>query len=463
MKTCTRIGMLVLLTGLACGCDAGWDLYEAIEVGQPLPGPAELPEGSTRKVAGLEWVKIDLGGLPWRSHYTATHAAVGPDGNVRVKAYSRRHQSHWLLFVATETRLAMELDVPEEAFRDTPATKGFIASVLQAFANAMVGQDTAEREAAEAPAPPDAVSSEAVRTARRQRLDRILALAAKARNASVEVQSDVTDVPATQPAPGADVASYAWAAYAIMTGMSCPAGESEELVTSIPVDVKSTMMIGMTLAMTRGVHLLNSRLRAADGAWSYSLATPLTRLRGQLFGVVGLGRIGTASALRAKALGMGVAFYDPYKPDGYDKALGIRRFETLEELLAGALVVSLHCPLTDETRHIIDAAAIAAMPRGSYLVNTARGAVVDTRALPEAIASGQLAGAAIDVLPQEPPPDDDSLLVAWRDPDHPAHHRLILNPHSAFYSEEGLLEIRQKTAEACRRAVLGLPLRNVVN
>ena len=249
MKTCTRIGMLVLLTGLACGCDAGWDLYEAIEVGQPLPGPAELPEGSTRKVAGLEWVKIDLGGLPWRSHYTATHAAVGPDGNVRVKAYSRRHQSHWLLFVATETRLAMELDVPEEAFRDTPATKGFIASVLQAFANAMVGQDTAEREAAEAPAPPDAVSSEAVRTARRQRLDRILALAAKARNASVEVQSDVTDVPATQPAPGADVASYAWAAYAIMTGMSCPAGESEELVTSIPVDVKSTMMIGMTLAM----------------------------------------------------------------------------------------------------------------------------------------------------------------------------------------------------------------------
>ena len=112
---------------------------------------------------------------------------------------------------------------------------------------------------------------------------------------------------------------------------------------------------------------------------------------------------------------------------------------------------------------MIDAAAIARMPLGSYLVNTARGGVVDTRALPEAIASGQLAGAGIDVLEQEPPPEDDPLLVAWRDRKHAAHHRLILNPHAAFYSEEGLLDIRRKTAEACRRALLGLPLRNVVN
>ncbi len=221
--------------------------------------------------------------------------------------------------------------------------------------------------------------------------------------------------------------------------------------------------IAMTLAMTRGIHLLNSRLRAGQGAWSHSQAAPLSRLRGRIFGVVGLGRIGSAAALRAKALGMDAVFYDPYKPDGYDKALGIRRVETLDELLAGSLVVSMHCPLSDETLHMIDAAAIARMPRGSYLVNTSRGGVVDTRALPEAIASGQLAGAGIDVLETEPPPDDDPLLVAWRDPNHPAHHRLILNPHSAFYSEEGLLDMRRKTAEACRRALLGLPLRNVVN
>ena len=160
---------------------------------------------------------------------------------------------------------------------------------------------------------------------------------------------------------------------------------------------------------------------------------------------------------------MDVAFYDPYKPDGYEKSLGIRRVETLPELLSQSLAVTLHCPLGDETRHLIDAAAIAAMPRGSYLVNTSRGGVVDCAALPDALASGHLAGAGIDVLEQEPPLPDDPLLRAWRDPRHAAHHRLILNPHLAWYCEDGRAEMRRKGAETCRRALLGLPLRNVVN
>ena len=221
--------------------------------------------------------------------------------------------------------------------------------------------------------------------------------------------------------------------------------------------------IAMTLALTRGTHLMNSRLREGEGPWSYQQAVPLVRLRGRGFGVVGLGRIGTATALRAKALGMDVAFYDPYKPDGYDKSLGIRRLETLSELLAQSLVVSVHCPLTDVTRHMIDAAAIARMPRASYLINTARGAIVDTKALPEPLASGHLAGVGLDVLEIEPPPDDPPLILAWRDPKHPAHHSLILNPHAAFYTVQGFLDMRTKTAEACRRALTGQPLRNVVN
>lgn len=221
--------------------------------------------------------------------------------------------------------------------------------------------------------------------------------------------------------------------------------------------------IGMALALTRGIHLQNSRLRSGGGVWDYTNAVPLTRLRGSVFGVVGLGRIGSAAALRAKALGMDVIFYDPYKPDGYDRALGIRRVETLEALLSQSMVVSLHCPHTEETRGMIDAEAIAQMPAGSYLINTARGAIVDTSAIPPALASGQLAGAGIDVLPQEPPAADDPLILAWRDPSHAAHERLILNPHSAFYSEEGLLDIRTKSTETCRRAIVGEPLRNVVN
>jgi D-3-phosphoglycerate dehydrogenase/C-terminal binding protein len=221
--------------------------------------------------------------------------------------------------------------------------------------------------------------------------------------------------------------------------------------------------IGLMLALTRGIALQNTVLRPADAKWRYENVAPLHRLRGQTFAIIGLGRIGTAAAVRAKALGMQVAFYDPYKPDGYDKALGVRRVETLAELLAQAYVVSCHCPLTPETRHIIDAAAIEQMPRGSYLINTSRGGVVDVTAIPAAIASGRLAGAGIDVLPQEPPPDDHPLLVAWRDPNHLAHSRVILNAHNAFYSVEGLRDMRVKGAEACRRALSGLPLRNVVN
>ena len=221
--------------------------------------------------------------------------------------------------------------------------------------------------------------------------------------------------------------------------------------------------IGLMLSLTRGINLFNNRTQRKAGDWSYMQGAPLVRLRGRCFAVIGMGRIGSAAALRAKALGMDVAFYDPYAKDGMDKALGVRRVESVDELCRQAFVLSCHCPLTEETRHIVDARRIALMPDRSYLVNTARGAVVDATAIPEAIRSGKLAGAAIDVLPVEPPPADHPLVVAWRDPADPCYDRVILNPHAAFYSEEGLLDMRVKGSQAVRRALLGEPLRNVVN
>jgi D-3-phosphoglycerate dehydrogenase/C-terminal binding protein len=160
---------------------------------------------------------------------------------------------------------------------------------------------------------------------------------------------------------------------------------------------------------------------------------------------------------------MDVLFYDPYKPDGYDKSLGIRRAETLDELLRRSFVVSLHCPLTPETRHMMNESTLRRMPARGYLINTARGDVVDTTAVVAAIEAGHLAGAGIDVLAQEPPPVSDPMITAWRNPEHPAHHRLILNPHAAFYSVQGMMDMRTKGAEACRRALLGEPIRNLVN
>lgn len=221
--------------------------------------------------------------------------------------------------------------------------------------------------------------------------------------------------------------------------------------------------IGMMLSLTRGIHFLNSRLRDRCGDWMYNQVVPLQRMRTMTFGIVGLGRIGMATALRAKAMGMDVAFYDPYRQDGYDTAVGIRRVNELKDLYHQSHVLSLHCPNTPETRHIVNRDNIDWLPEGAYLVNTARGAVVDTNIIPDAIASGRLAGAAIDVLEGEPPADDNALIAAWRDPQHPAYHRLIVNPHSAFYSEQGLLDMRIKGAQACLNALTGKRVMNIIN
>jgi C-terminal binding protein len=226
-------------------------------------------------------------------------------------------------------------------------------------------------------------------------------------------------------------------------------------------DVADTA-IGMMLALTRGISLLNSRLQNNIGDWSYLQAKPLSRLRNKILGIIGLGRIGTATALRAKSFGMNVIFYDPYKPDGFDKALGIGRFYNLSELLAKVEILTLHCPLTRETHHLINSESLKNLPMGSYLINTSRGNVVDTSAIPSAIETGRLSGAAFDVLGQEPPLDD-VLVDAWRNPLHPAFHKVLINPHSAFYSEEGLEEIRVKGIQACIRAIQGTEIRNVVN
>ena len=227
-------------------------------------------------------------------------------------------------------------------------------------------------------------------------------------------------------------------------------------------DVADTA-IAMMATLTRGVHVLNNRLQRGEGPWHYSQVVPIWRLRGRVFGVVGIGRIGTAAALRAKALGMEVVFYDPYAPQGMDKALGLRRVDSLEELLRQAHVLSVHCPLSTETRNLIGAKALSLMKPGSFLINTARGGIVHPLAVLDALSSGHLAGAGLDVLPEEPPSDESPLLQAWRDPSHVAHDRLILNPHAAFYTEEGLADMRIKSSRNVLRVLRGEKPWNLVN
>jgi C-terminal binding protein len=209
--------------------------------------------------------------------------------------------------------------------------------------------------------------------------------------------------------------------------------------------------IMLLLALAR--HLIDAHEDIRTGGWDYRVVAGTRRLRGKTLGLVGCGRIGTATALRAKAFGLDVVFYDPYLPDGIDKALGIRRSYRFAELLEQSEFLSLHCYLSAETRHLINAEALARLPRGSLLINTARGPVVDQAALLDALDSAHLAGAGIDVVEREPL-DDDRLR---------RHPRVILTPHTAFYSEEGFVELRSKAAREVRRLLTDEPPRNVVN
>jgi len=222
--------------------------------------------------------------------------------------------------------------------------------------------------------------------------------------------------------------------------------------------------IALVLALARGIVAYHIGLKADLGVgWNFNAAPTVRRLSGQVFGIVGLGRIGTATALRAKALGMRVVFFDPYRPTGTELALGLERAGALNDLLATADVVSLHTPLSAETRGMINAETIACMKPGALLVNTSRGPIVDSDAVLDGLRSGQLVGAALDVLPIEPPVGDEPLLVAWRSGESAIAGRLILSPHAAFYSASSLADLRRKSAEVAVDYLYSGRLRDCVN
>lgn len=221
--------------------------------------------------------------------------------------------------------------------------------------------------------------------------------------------------------------------------------------------------MSLLLSLTRGTNVANRHWQRGLGPWNHLPLKPKTKLRGKICGIIGFGRIGQAFALRAKAFGLDIIFFDPFVPDGTEKSFGVRRAESLNELLHQSFVISIHCPRTPETIGLINQSTILQMPPGSFLINTARGEIVETDAIVGAIHSGHLAGAGIDVFHTEPPPATDPLVSAWQNQDDPCHEKVILTPHVAFYTEEGFQHIRMKTAEACRRALTGQPLRNVVN
>jgi C-terminal binding protein len=217
--------------------------------------------------------------------------------------------------------------------------------------------------------------------------------------------------------------------------------------------------MALVLALRRGLLLHHDLQRASPPApWRYIEHPLLARAEVQGFGIVGLGRIGTAVALRAKAFGFKVRFYDPHLPNGVDRALGITRCRTLPELMRGADVLSIHVPDTKGTRGLIGAAELAALPQGAVVVNTARGTSLDIAALEAGLRSGHIAGAGLDVIPVEPPVEPvPGLLAAYRAQEEWLRGRVVITPHSAFYTPDAWADIRSKSAETMRDVlVLGL-------
>ncbi|HYZ21075.1 MAG TPA: C-terminal binding protein [Rhodopila sp.] len=222
--------------------------------------------------------------------------------------------------------------------------------------------------------------------------------------------------------------------------------------------------MALALALRRGLLLHHELQRASPPArWGYVDDPLIRRSSVQTFGIVGMGRIATAVALRAKAFGFRVVFHDPYLPNGVELGLGVERVPTLEALLRQTDTLSVHTPLTRETRGLLGMKELSLLPKGAVVVNTARGPIIDIDALATLLKNGHLAGVGLDVVPVEPPVEPvPELMRAYRAREDWTLGRLIITPHSAFYTPQAWDDIRTKSAETMRAALLGPHPQNVI-
>lgn len=222
--------------------------------------------------------------------------------------------------------------------------------------------------------------------------------------------------------------------------------------------------VALAMTLRRGVLLHHEAIRRSSPAPWKPIDDPLVRRLSSLtVGIVGLGRIGTAAALRFKALGCRVVFFDPHLPNGVDLALGLSRSSTLNNLLRQSDILSLHVPLSRETRAMIGQNELAALPKGATVINTSRGSVLDIDAVQAGLRGGHLSGAGLDVLPVEPPVEPlPELLRAYRAREPWVEGRLIVTPHSAFASPEAYEDIKRKSAQTMRAVLIENRPQNII-
>jgi D-3-phosphoglycerate dehydrogenase len=210
--------------------------------------------------------------------------------------------------------------------------------------------------------------------------------------------------------------------------------------------------IALLLACARKIVRLDDVVRS--GVWDHKGVGPVHRLRGRTLGLIGFGKIARRVASRAQALGLLVRCHDPWVSAAECEQMGLENID-LPTLLAESDFVSLHVPLTDDTRHMIGERELAAMKPTAYLINTARGALIDNDALRRALESGKIAGAGIDLLDEAIPFDPKNPLLQLPN--------LVITPHAAWYSVEALAELQRTAAEEVARVLRGERPLSMVN
>lgn len=231
------------------------------------------------------------------------------------------------------------------------------------------------------------------------------------------------------------------------------ARERDVTVVNVPdycLDEVSTHALGMLLSCARKLPQLDGTVKR--GEWRWEQARPIYRIDGRTVGIVGFGKIGRSFAAKLRGFGVDVLVYDPYVSSTDLAGFDVTRAD-FDRLLSESDFVSIHVPLTDETRGMFDADAFAAMPDHAVLVNTARGPIVDEDALLTALEAGELAGAGLDVREHEPPGDSELSAV----------ENVVLSPHAGFYSEEARRELSRSVSSDVARVLRGEPPHNPVD
>jgi len=232
------------------------------------------------------------------------------------------------------------------------------------------------------------------------------------------------------------------------------AGEHGIRVCNVPdfcIEEVSTHTLGFLLMLNR--RLLIQHQHVMHGNWGNSPGGAPERLSTQTLGIVGMGNIGRAVAKKAASMGLKLVTYDPFLSAEHANNLGVEQ-TSLEDLLRRSDYVTLHCPLTPETFHLIGAAQLAMMKPTAYLINMARGPVVDQTALYTALHQHSIAGAALDVLEKEPPAADEPLLTL---------DNVLITPHTSSGSAQSIIQLRKDTARNVVAALQGQEPRSVVN